>query len=1196
MHKLKTPLFSALSGIFLMALSGWMSMHMSYSPEALSQLVSSRAEQKLKSCTLALNTLNRFPDKSVQDSLLNFYEQENIALYRFRHDSLLFWNNARISPDWDKSQFEKPYGLLKLKSGFYLYSIQSRDSTYNLALCLIRPDFPIKNKYLNNAFESWTGIPAGLQLAKNGERSFPVLIGDQKLFSVRANEESYVSEHVCTFAALLFYFGLAALLLAALNKLPGSGALFYVSSLSGLLLLRISFTAFHWPGFLYKSSFYDVHDFGNATAWLNTYLGDLILNALYFLFLGVLLGRGSAGKNGHSVRYRILFNWIFSVLAYYQFNHSISNLVYNSTLNFDLLSIFNMKSLAFVALVVLALQAIALFLFLRNGIRYFNGPDMKGVWLYLLSVSLLILLHYMISTQRSMLSSSWILLPALILASFHRYGRLNLGYALITHLLLCSLFASYEFSRNIQLNQTAEFKLLAYRLSERQDPALESEYNGLSAKIQNDRRLQNLIALLPATQKEISLLLRQTYFSSYFDRYNTEFFLFGKDCYPLLNVDNPVYWNQGYFEDQILYHADSCTVAGLFFVGKHKDASLYLARIDLSGNTLFIRMEAKQLEEQGSFPDLLLDESLQKQEKLGNLSYAVYRSGHLVNHYGDFSYPHFPANGADFEKASVNYKHYRFEPEENTLVLISERTKSFTEIFTYNSYLFLIFSMTGFIVLYLKSILFSFEPVPTTLTQRIQSSIIFLLLLAMSAVGISSGRLVGVQFENDNKKDLAEKGAVAVNELLSQFSSAMLFDESQKELVNQKLIDYARLFNSDLSLFNAEGKLVNTSQPKLYELGLSSTLMHPRAFEELRHNLAFSSHVREWAGKLNYLSLYIPIYTSNNTLEGFINLPYFARQSSLTKELSGLISALINVYLVLFMLSIGSGLLLSGYITRPLRLIKQQMAGIGLGKRNESIHWPSQDEIGSLVSEYNQMLLKLEESAVLLAQSERESAWRDMAKQVAHEIKNPLTPMKLNLQYLQHLAKSHPEEFRQKFEKSSAGIIEQIDSLANIATEFSHLARLPGTRLEAINLVELLERAVQVFTKTESLQVRNTIAEREILVLGDKDQCLRVFNNLLSNAIQALEDIQEPFIEIHADLGPENVILSIRDNGCGIAEELKAVMFTPNFTTKNTGSGLGLVMVKNIMLGFGGRIWFESQKNEGSTFYLEFRRAKKSDL
>jgi signal transduction histidine kinase len=469
--------------------------------------------------------------------------------------------------------------------------------------------------------------------------------------------------------------------------------------------------------------------------------------------------------------------------------------------------------------------------------------------------------------------------------------------------------------------------------------------------------------------------------------------------------------------------------------------------------------------------------------------------------------------------------------------------------------------------------------------------VIVLLLLAMSAVGITSGRLVSKQFAADNIKQLQEKTQIIINELNAQFKPEELFSPTQKELVNLKIKELTHLFGTDISLFDEKGALFNTSQPRLYEKGLASELANPKAYFSLKKNQVSAFSDTERAGTLNYLTLYTPVFNPDKDLIGFVNLPYFAKQSDLVNELSGIISALINVYVILFVISIVAGLILSGYITKPLRLIKQQIANITLGKQNETIQWKSNDEVGKLVNEYNNMLLKLEHSANLLAQNERESAWREMAKQVAHEIKNPLTPMKLNLQYLQHLMKSNPDDFKEKFSKASASIIEQIDTLAGIATEFSNFAKLPGTKLKEINLSDIISSSVDLFEKETRTIIHNRIQFSEMNVMGDKEQALRVFNNVLKNAIQATEAVSEPSIVIEAIENQDTYEILVKDNGVGIKESMKEKIFEPNFTTKTTGSGLGLAMVKNIMSNFGGGIRFESVENAGTIFHIEFRKS-----
>jgi signal transduction histidine kinase len=786
------------------------------------------------------------------------------------------------------------------------------------------------------------------------------------------------------------------------------------------------------------------------------------------------------------------------------------------------------------------------------------------------------------------MQSFWLLVFAVVLYGIvkFQYQRFSLGLGI--QILVMSLITSGFFNYYIEKNEKQYLEEFAYKLSERQDALLESEFAGVPGKIVTDDKLKVLLNFLPNSQKEIDQLLKQKFFNGYFNRYNIDFSMFDPDCKPLLAPSQPILLNEGFFEDQIKFNSDSTFLPELFFVEKYKKNSRYIGKIKIDDKNLYILLEPKQFEEMGSFPDLLL--SQQKPDKLRNFSHAVYRSDQNTNRVGEVNYPYYFRDSTALANSNPDFVHHYFTPDESTRIIISKRAKNWNYLFTYNSYLFLFFSVISFFCYYIYAFAFTSNFKNASLTRRIQTIVIVLLLLAMSAVGITSGRLVRKQFSVDNIKQLQEKTQIIINELNAQFKPEELFSTNQRELVNLKIKELTHLFGTDISLFDNNGALFNTSQPRLYEKGLASERANPKAFFSLKQNQVSAFSDTEMAGTLDYQSLYTPIYNNNKDLVGFVNLPYFAKQSDLVNELSGIISALINVYVILFVISIVAGLILAGYITKPLRMIQQQIANITLGKQNETINWQSNDEVGKLVNEYNNMLLKLEHSANLLAQSERESAWREMAKQVAHEIKNPLTPMKLNIQYLQHVMKSDPEDFKEKFAKASSSIIEQIDTLAAIATEFGNFAKLPGTQLQEINLSDVISSSVSLFEKENRTKINNQITFPEMMVVGDKEQALRVFNNVIKNALQATEGVNNPVITIEAVENETTYEILVRDNGTGIPEKMKEKIFEPNFTTKTTGSGLGLAMVKNIMSNFGGGIRFNSEEGQGTTFFITFSK------
>jgi nitrogen fixation/metabolism regulation signal transduction histidine kinase len=279
-------------------------------------------------------------------------------------------------------------------------------------------------------------------------------------------------------------------------------------------------------------------------------------------------------------------------------------------------------------------------------------------------------------------------------------------------------------------------------------------------------------------------------------------------------------------------------------------------------------------------------------------------------------------------------------------------------------------------------------------------------------------------------------------------------------------------------------------------------------------------------------------------------------------------------------------------VTQPLQLIREKLRNLSYGKSNEKIEWKREDEIGELVAEYNRTLDQLARSAELLARSERESAWREMAKQVAHEIKNPLTPMKLSVQYLQKAWDDKAPDWEERLDRFTRTIVEQIDSLSKIATEFSDFAKMPVASFEKLDLAETARRSADLFLNVENIKIIVNPVKSECYISADRQQMLRVFNNLISNAVQAIGNKENGRIDINIlDDGP-NWRVAVSDNGSGISDEQAKKIFSPSFTTKSGGMGLGLAMVKNILSGIGATISFTSKEGEGTTFNVEIPKLK----
>jgi two-component system nitrogen regulation sensor histidine kinase NtrY len=297
--------------------------------------------------------------------------------------------------------------------------------------------------------------------------------------------------------------------------------------------------------------------------------------------------------------------------------------------------------------------------------------------------------------------------------------------------------------------------------------------------------------------------------------------------------------------------------------------------------------------------------------------------------------------------------------------------------------------------------------------------------------------------------------------------------------------------------------------------------------------------------------------------------------------------AIINLNAFIFLIAGIVAFFITNRITRSFSFISNKMKEVNLGKENAAIRWKRNDEIGELVKEYNKMVAKLNSSAAALAKSEREGAWREMARQVAHEIKNPLTPMKLSLQYLQKAIDNNTGNVNALSRSVATTLVEQIDHLSQIAGQFSQFANIGNPKNEIFDLNESLKMTIQLHSLEENTALEWHPVTDSVLVNADKTHINRLFTNLIQNAMQAVPEDRNAHIQIDETLQDHHILITIRDNGNGIPEDVRSKIFTPNFTTKTSGTGLGLAMCKGIVEQSKGDIWFETKEGIGTMFYVK---------
>ncbi|MEO2059819.1 MAG: ATP-binding protein [Mesonia sp.] len=475
-----------------------------------------------------------------------------------------------------------------------------------------------------------------------------------------------------------------------------------------------------------------------------------------------------------------------------------------------------------------------------------------------------------------------------------------------------------------------------------------------------------------------------------------------------------------------------------------------------------------------------------------------------------------------------------------------------------------------------------------SLRTRIFFSMIFLVLgasILIAGVTIIQYKDEAVAYQKDKLKRKEASIRASINYEIKHTT----YEVNTKNIpwiFKDKIYELQNIHGTEINIYDLEGNLLKSSKATFFRDSLS-TKMPQLAIEGLETSQSnrFVQYHNGGEGE-DYQSSYSYITDQYFKPLAILNLPRIEDDGFVDTQLKSFLSILGQVYIVMIVAAILLSYFLSKYITSSLKAVSEKILATRLDRKNKKIKLKdASEEIRSLVKAYNSMIDELEESAVKLARSEREQAWREMAKQVAHEIKNPLTPMRLSVQSFERRFDPEDPESKEKLREYSSTLIQQIDTMSSIASAFSNFAKMPAQQNEELNVPKIVKLGLDIFN--EPYIYFETEAE-EILAKFDRTQLIRVVTNLVKNAIQASEEKENPKIEVEVKTDEKDVIISVEDNGHGISEENKARIFEPKFTTKSSGMGLGLGIIKTIIEAFHGSINFTSEEGEGTTFIVKF--------
>jgi signal transduction histidine kinase len=1122
-------------------------------------------------------------------------------LFLFSHDTLCFWScKLDVSGvPFDSSQV----GLVKIQSEYFF--TQWFTAGKGLQLLVLNPiysEYPYQNKYLKNSFsplfKEFNNYRISIDLVSNAIPVRPHNVAPFYLVPLDIYQNGHVNRlwpilqwiaFAMAVCAVLLIFGQKFFRYKPLLKIAGATA--------GIFIIRYLSLYMEIPS---RSGMKIFNPEIYAHSFINPSLGDFFINAI-LVFMLVLFIRQSIRLSLRHIKNMHLYLLAASVLILFLAlfpitDKLLTSLVTHSTLTLEPYRIFSLSVYSIIGYLSVSLWAASAVILTITWVSVVAEQLSLKQRLILLVSGLLVvtLLSLALTSKPSGLGLVWMWLTVAYVLLVYRSSKTHL---LLRHILvIVTIFSAYSVSTVFIKTSEKELnvrKVLAINLSSERDPLAEMLLPNLYQKMLTDSYIRDCIRNIEQKNADLYSYLRKDYFKNYLNRYD----LRATVCSPssIINVDGKsTLLCDRFFGMLIGDYGIMLPSSRFYYLNTQSGFISYVGEINyrIGDNirNLYIELTSRPGWEMLGYPELLI-EGRASQQQLKEYSWAKYHNGNLITQSGEFPFRQKvsginPTTQVFTCENFLGYNHLTYRPGSSDIVVISrprEKLLNVTASFAYCLFLYFVMFLLCFKI---ADIPLRLIPTHASFKNRITRAIILIVTLSLLMVGAATIAYNIKNFEQRNEKNLSEKLISIMFELDRDVDLIQSNDPSAIGFLSDRLVELSNIFYTDINIYDTTGMLLATSRSEIFEKQLVGPRMNPAAWHELATNHSPKFLDNENIGKAKFLSAYVPILSSNREAIAYLNLPYFTRQEELRSELYSIVVAIVNIYALLTLIAISIAIIISSQITRPLQLIRERIGKVSITGNNQTINYSSDDEVGQLIGEYNRMVNELTRSANELARNQRESAWREMAMQVAHEVKNPLTPIKLSLQHLVKAKKDNLPDWDARFERFAQSLLEQIESLAVIASEFSLFAKLPSAKREPVKLLDIINDTANLYRGYRNVAL-NVISymEAEPLVLADKEQLIRVFNNLIKNAIQSIERGKDGKVTI--TLAPENDLLirvDVTDNGVGIPEEVLPKLFTPNFTTKSGGTGLGLAISREIVLGFGGEILVKTQKDLGTTF------------
>ena len=1142
-------------------------------------------ERQNKLETTAVAILNAEKNERIYQERVD----EDLVIYKYYHDSLCFWvNTLPISNDVIYAVDQRPPGFM-LFSPFYaetsaqypLLYVSENERYLNfgnawyvvrayykepytvVAALLIQTDYPFSNSVIKNGLNPHLRLGNHFSIIPvNVDEGYHVFSrdGHEVLFKVLVDVQMYNQQSTMLFRWLSMLCAVLALFCFVWR----------FRKAQSLWIVLPFFIVLRFVCYLFEKKMVDLpiaSPFLYADAHFSGSLVNLLLHNLFIFFIvaAVAIVCSSSFRFFRSLRalpqhtfrrmlWRCFFA-LFPILLAIYIHFAFRSVIFNSNIVMEIFKINELSTYSIVVYASFGTLFAALYLLI-----YIGWP----VWIR--------------KRPRSILLSHKVLPFYVIIVSL---------YSLI-------VVSVYGITKETERN-----RVWTQRMAIDRDPETEILLRNVDGFIASDLILGFMMQNGQSNDLILERLAEQ-FFPSLKNRYDVQVTTCSPGDNLLIDRTPPPVNCYNYFhqtlsscgtplsEDAHFYYLDNAngrtSYIGIFpfrFFGGYKD--------------LYIELDSRSVKESIGYPELLRDHVGQNSYQIpDSYSFAKYARNHLQVFSGNYIYPTQYISRAPEGSFTITkergYKHYIYKYDDKTVIMLGHPIRTFFLYLISFSYVALFYLLIIYpIVLKPVKMLLRRNP-KRSFRRKIMVLVVVSLVVALIALAVGSISF-GIKMYNDNSnKEMDEKMQTAQStlEYLFRYANSLSdFTQADRLAVVEQLNQLSKNVHIDINVYHPKGVLEYTSQPEIFEKHLMGKRMNSMAFDALDRSKVLKYIHKEHIAGLNFFSIYAPLFNDKEVLIAYVNLPYFSRQSDITNDITSIVATIISVYILLLLMAVLGGTAISNQLARPLEEVGRKMKRLDLTNQLEHINYKGKDELGVLIQAYNQMVDDVSAASQRMAQTEREQAWREMARQIAHEIKNPLTPMRLSLQHLMRLKKENVPDWPDRFDGLAMSLIEQIDILSESASELSSFSRFYSEKPAPVELNHLIEEQCALFSIDDPIDLLFTSAVNPAFVMGRKQQLSRVLVNLISNAKQALEGKAHGQVRLRLEEAGNMYALHVEDDGPGVPKELRNRLFTPNFTTKSGGTGLGLAICRSIIEQSQGTISYSTSEWKGACFTIK---------